>query len=79
MKDDDKDKLDANAILASLRAGNEEANKYRAAHGSAPLVIVGWMQPPAYDEATHNLGSAIKARSEGEDVVNYNTRVSAPR
>src|SRR6202011_5567311 len=41
VKDDDKDKLDAGAILESLRAGNNEANKYRAAHGIAPIEIVG--------------------------------------
>jgi uncharacterized membrane-anchored protein len=80
VKDDEKDKLDANAILASLRAGNDEANKYRAAHGVAPLEIIGWMTPPAYDEATHNLVWAVKGRSQTEEgvsqeVVNYNTRV----
>ncbi len=79
VKDDDKDKLDAGAILESIRQGNDEGNKYRIAHGSAPLDIVGWMQAPAYDQATHNLCWAVQARSEGHDVINYNTRVLGRR
>ncbi len=75
IKDDDKDNLDAAAILESIRQGNEEANNYRTAHGTAPLQIVGWMQPPAYDQATHNLRWAVKASSDGHDIINYNTRV----
>lgn len=35
--DDEKDQLDADAILASIREGTEESNKTRAERGIAPL------------------------------------------
>ncbi len=37
--------------------------------------IVGWDQPPRYNEETHNLEWAIRGESEGEKVINYNTRL----
>jgi uncharacterized membrane-anchored protein len=75
VKDDDKDKLDADKLLASIKEGNDEGNKYRKEHGNATLDIVGWDQKPAYDTNTHNLTWAIRATSEGEQIVNYNTRL----
>jgi uncharacterized membrane-anchored protein len=75
VKDDDKDKLDANAILESIRRGTEEANKQRKKMGIAPVTVVGWEQSPNYNSETHNLEWAIRGESEGEPVVNYNTRV----
>ena len=39
------------------------------------MTILGWEQPPHYNETTHNLEWAIKGESEGEAVINYNTRL----
>ena len=75
VKDDDKDKLDADKLLKSIKAGTEEANKYRKRMGAPALHITGWEVPPRYNEATHNLEWAIRGESEGEQVVNYNTRL----
>lgn len=75
VKDDDKDKLDAAKILKSIKAGNDEANKERKRTGNPPLIIVGWEQEPKYDEKTHNLTWAIRATSEGQPILNYNTRL----
>jgi len=75
VKDDDKDKLDADAILDSIRRGTEQANKQRKKMGIPPVNVVGWEQPPKYNPETHNLEWAIRGESEGEPVVNYNTRV----
>jgi uncharacterized membrane-anchored protein len=75
VKDDDKDKLDADAILDSIRRGTEQANKQRKKMGIPPVHVVGWEQPPNYNPETHNLEWAIRGESEGEPVVNYNTRV----
>jgi uncharacterized membrane-anchored protein len=75
VKDDDKDKLDADAILASIKRGTEEANKQRKTMGIAPVNVIGWEQPPSYNSETHNLEWAIRGESEGEAIVNYNTRV----
>jgi uncharacterized membrane-anchored protein len=75
VKDDDKDKLDADKLLKSINEGNDEGNKYRKKHGNPTLDIVGWDQKPAYDATTHNLTWAIRATCEGEQIVNYNTRL----
>lgn len=75
VKDDDKDKLDADKILESVKRGTEQANKQRKKMGIPPLNIVGWEQPPKYNPESNNLEWAIRAESEGSPVVNYNTRV----
>jgi len=75
VKDDEKGKLDADAMLKSLQKGTEAGNKERRKRGWAPLTIVGWKQPPQYDPETQNLTWATLLRSgEGEN-VNYNTRL----
>lgn len=81
IKDDEKDKLDANALLKSIRDGNESANKVRKERGWATLEIVGWEKQPFYDARSHNLTWAIRGRSPGQqdDVVNYSTRVLGRR
>ncbi|HEX6043365.1 MAG TPA: DUF2167 domain-containing protein [Pyrinomonadaceae bacterium] len=75
VKDDDKDSLDANALLESIKTGTAESNKERVRNGWTPLNVVGWEMPPRYNETTHNLEWAIRAESNGQPVVNYNTRM----
>jgi uncharacterized membrane-anchored protein len=75
VKDDDKDKLDADKLLNAIKAGNDQANKYREKMGVPPLHITGWEFPPRYNETTHNLEWAIRGESEARPVINYNTRL----
>jgi uncharacterized membrane-anchored protein len=75
VKDDDKDKLDADKLLTAIKRGTEAANKDRVSAGNPPLQIVGWEVPPKYDETTHNLEWAIRATSDGQPILNYNTRL----
>lgn len=75
VKDDEKDKLNADKLLQAIKEGTKEANKERIRAGSAPLEIVGWEKPPEYDPVTHNLEWAIRATSEGQPLLNYNTRI----
>jgi uncharacterized membrane-anchored protein len=76
VKDDDKDKIDKNAILESYKQGTEEANKRRKQQGIPGLHIVGWFEEPYYDQASHNLVWALRAKSDdGSEVVNYNVRL----
>lgn len=75
VKDDDKDKLDPDAMLKSIKRGNEEGNKERKKMGVPPMNILGWEQPPKYNPETHNLEWAIRGESEGKPIVNYNTRL----
>jgi uncharacterized membrane-anchored protein len=75
VKDDDKDKLNADKLLEDYRTGTEQANKYRAKYGAAPIHVVGWELPPRYNEETHNLEWALRGASEGEEILNYDTRL----
>jgi len=79
VKDDDKDSLDADKILQDYREGTEEANKHRTKSGFPPIHVVGWQTPPHYNSETHNLEWAIQGNSEGEDILNYDTRLLGRR
>src|SRR6266436_3513532 len=75
VKDDEKDKLEPDKLLDSIKRGTAEANKERQRAGKPPLVIVGWEMPPKYDEATHNLEWAIRATVDDRPLLNYKTKL----
>ena len=76
VKDDEKDKIDAEAILTGIREGTEASNKMRKERGIPGLHVVGWQEPPSYDPVSHNLHWAILAKDDqGDEVVNYNVRL----
>ena len=75
VKDDEKDSLDANALLQSIKDGTAAGNQERIKRGWPTMTILGWETPPRYNEITHNLEWAIRAQSSGAPVVNHNTRV----
>lgn len=75
VKDDEKGKLDANAILESLKEGTEAGNEERRRNGWETMELIGWQRPPFYNEGTHNLEWATKARSTGEISINHNVRL----
>jgi uncharacterized membrane-anchored protein len=80
VRDDEKDEIDAAAILKGIREGTEEANKVRKQKGVPGLHVVGWQQEPYYDAETHNLSWAILAKDdEGDQVVNFNVRLLGRR
>jgi uncharacterized membrane-anchored protein len=51
--------------------GNEE----RKRRGWPAMELAGWQAEPAYDPVTHHLVWALRIRSEGEETINYNTRM----
>ena len=78
VKDDDRDKLDADALLKNLKEATEDANAERSKHGWRALHVTGWDRTPFYDPITHNLTWAI--RVHGDDPadtgsVNHSIRV----
>jgi uncharacterized membrane-anchored protein len=75
IKDDEKNSLDAQAMLKGIRKGTEEGNRIRAERGWAPMAIIGWEQPPRYNPSTNNLEWAIRGEVEGQPVINWNTRL----
>lgn len=80
VKDDDKDKIDANALLNSIRQGTEEANQERRKRGWQTFSVKGWQRAPYYDPATHNLTWAISGESDSGSVsVNHSVRILGRR
>ncbi len=80
VKDDEKDELDADKLLATLKEGQRLGNERRKELGMEPLDLVGWAVPPKYNTETNNLEWATIVRSaSGGDSVNYNTRLLGRR
>ncbi len=75
VKDDDKDKLDPKAMIKSIKEGTESANEERKRRGWSEMKVIGWEKKPHYDSATQNLEWAVRGESDGEQIVNYNTRI----
>ena len=75
VRDDEKNSLDADALLESIKAGTEAGNKERQRRGWSTMSIIGWEQAPRYNESSHNLEWAVRAESEGSPVINFNTRL----
>jgi uncharacterized membrane-anchored protein len=79
VKDDEKDKLNADKVLATIREGNDNANKERQKRGWDTVDVVGWEQKPFYEPDSHNLSWSIRGRTKEGDVVNYSTRLLGRR
>ena len=77
VKDDEKDKIDADAILDSVREGTEASNEERKKLGGGEIHVVGWFEKPHYDPKSHNLVWAIEAKGEVDTdrSVNYDVRL----
>jgi len=76
VRDDEKDTLDSDTMLESIRRGTEESNELRRQKGFPGLNIIGWEIKPRYNEKTHNLEWAFRAEGDnGELVLNHNTRL----
>jgi len=79
IKDDEK--IDADALLASLKATDKSENAARRKRGFPELFTEGWYIPPHYDTATKRLEWALKLRSSDstEPFVNYTVRLLGRR
>jgi uncharacterized membrane-anchored protein len=78
IKDDDAKHWNADELLQNLKEGTAEANKDRIARGFPELEVLGWVETPAYDSATHRLvwSLLVKRKDEpdtAEKSINYNT------
>lgn len=77
---EDDETIDADAVIESIREGQELANQELASRGWTTLTIDGWELEPSYHTDTQWLEWAIGATSShGGRVVNFNTRVLGRR
>ena len=73
---EDKEEIDADAILDSIKEGTESANEARRQNGWGEMHVTGWRRPPYYDPQTNRLEWAIDAsNSDGGASTNFNTRI----
>lgn len=76
IKDEDRDSLDADALLKGMKERDELANAERRKRNLTALNIVGWEIPPSYNPQTNNLEWALRLNSPVEgDVINYQSRI----
>jgi uncharacterized membrane-anchored protein len=75
VKDDEKDDLDAAAMLVSIREATAAGNEERTKRGWPTMEIVGWQQEPHYDTASNHLTWAIVGASEGHQTINRMTKL----
>jgi len=78
VKDDEK--IDAAALLESLRNGDAPGNDERKRLGMAPVFTDGWQFPPHYDADTKRLEWGMRLRDERGDMhINYTSRLLGRR
>lgn len=77
VKDDDKEELDADAMLEAMQEGTQAGNEARKQRGWNTITLVGWKMPPKYDETSNNLewASILKDDATGSETVNHNIRL----
>jgi uncharacterized membrane-anchored protein len=74
VKDDEK--IDAAALLDSLKKGDEPGNEERKRLGMAPIYTDGWHVPPHYDSGSKRLEWGMRLRDEKGGIhVNYTSRL----
>lgn len=75
--DDDAEDIDYTELLAEMKTATREGNAARRAAGAPDLELVGWAEPPHYDDANHRLYWARELSATGEPMhtLNYDVRV----
>jgi uncharacterized membrane-anchored protein len=74
VKDDEK--IDADALLESLKKSDASGNEERKRLGMEPIYTDGWHVPPHYDAATKRLEWGMRLRDgKGGLHVNYTSRL----
>jgi uncharacterized membrane-anchored protein len=77
VKDDDK--IDAAALLKTMKEATESSNAERRKRGWRELHIVDWAVAPAYNTSTKRLEWATVLESDGARDVNFSTKVLGRR
>ena len=76
VRDDDKNALDADKLLTTIKDATDRANDERERRGWGKMYVTGWITPPFYDQNTHNLTWALEGvDAEGESSANREVRL----
>lgn len=77
VKDDEK--IDAPALLETLKAGTESSNAERRSRGWPEMHVLDWAVQPAYNRDTKRLEWATLLESEGSRSANFSTKILGRR
>jgi uncharacterized membrane-anchored protein len=77
VRPDDAAKIDADALLKTIRETTEQQNQHRALDKLEPVAVVEWERKPVYDAERHALQWAIRAEYGPDAVVNHTVRLLA--
>lgn len=74
---DDDETIDAQSLLDTVTAGNEQGNIERQKRGWSTMTIMGWRFQPRYDKQSNLLEWALVAKEDASnsETINYNTRL----
>lgn len=75
----DTEKIDADAILKTLKNNADASNAERRRRGWPELHIVGWSIPPEYNTTTKRLEWATLLQASGGEATNFFTKVLGRR
>lgn len=77
ISDEDAAKIDYADLLKSMQEEDEADNKERRKQGYAGLHLLGWAEPPRYDDTSHKMYWAreLKADDAQQNTLNYSIRV----
>ncbi|QJI30229.1 DUF2167 domain-containing protein [Pseudomonas sp. ADAK18] len=77
ISDEDAAKIDYAELLKQMQEDDADDNKERQKQGYAGLHLLGWAEPPRYDEQTHKMYWAreLKADDADQNTLNYSIRV----
>lgn len=78
IKDDDAKVWKVDEMLDNIKTGTEQMNKERRSRGIAEVEVLGWVEAPKYDAASHRLVWSLQSKEKGapggaERGINYNT------
>lgn len=62
VSDSDWSDVDADEMLSGFKEATDASNKDRVANGIQPMEVVGWIQPPTYDTATHTVTYSLELK-----------------
>lgn len=78
IKDDDARDWKADELIQNMREGTEQNNAERRQRGLPEIEVVGWVEAPRYEPASHRLVWSVSSRAKGasaaaDNGINYNT------
>ncbi len=79
VKDDEKDKLDADKMLAEMKSNDEAANEERRKRGWQEMYTAGWVRSPFYNDETKRIEWGLRVKGKEGESVNYLAKILGRR